>query len=113
MPPQQSKLKFAKYFDFLINKYYVQNLDKFFATISLGKPSLFQIALKKEIDLFEASGEKSKNLQMLYMILQNIGPTNCERVFSNSKDFVSKKRSRLTDKTIDNLCFLKEIFKKN
>ena len=36
------------------------------------------------------------------MILQNISPTSVasERAFSNSNDFVTKKRSNLSDKTI-------------
>ena len=93
----------------------LKRIDKFSASTSLSKPSSFQTALKKEMDLFEASGEKSKNLKRLYMILQNIAPTSCasERAFSTSNDFVSKKRSRLSDKSIDNLCFLKGIFKED
>ena len=73
----------------------------------------FQATVKKEMNLFQSTNERSKNLNLLYMILQNINLTSVasERAFSNSNDFVTKKRSNLSDKTIDNLCFLKGIFK--
>ena len=69
--------------------------------------------MKKEMDLFQITGERSKNLELLYKILQNVAPTSVasERAFSISSNFVSKKRSRLSDKSIDNLCFLKGVFK--
>ena len=78
-----------------------------------GKKNSLQTALKKEFDLFQTTGERSKNLELLYKILQNIAPTSVgsERAFSNANDFVTKKRCRLSDKSIDNLCFLKSIFK--
>ena len=47
------------------------------------------------------------------MNLQNVAPTSCasERASSNSNNFVNKKI--LSDKNLDNLCFLYEIFKEN
>ena len=78
-----------------------------------NKKLSFQATVKKEMDLFQTTNERSKNLKLLYMIMQNISPTSVasERAFSNSNDFVTKKRANLSDKTIDNLCFLKSIFK--
>ena len=46
-------------------------------------------------------------------ILPPLVVLDSERVFDNSNDFVTKKRPCLSDKTIDNLCFLKGIFKEN
>ena len=47
----------------------------------------FQATVKKEMNLFQSTNERSKNLNLLYMILQNISPTSVasERAFSNSK----------------------------
>ena len=39
--------------------------------------------------------------------------TQNERNFSTVTDFVTKKRSRLADATLDALCFLKTILKQN
>ena len=83
---------------------------------SIGsKKNTFENSIKKEMDLFQTSGEKSKNLELLSQVLQNVAPTSVasERAFSISNDFVTKKRSRLSDKSIDNLCFLKSIFTQN
>ena len=78
-----------------------------------SKKMSFQDTIKKEMDLFQITHEKSKNLNLLYTILQNISPTSVasERAFSNSNDFVTKKRACLSDESIDSLCFLKGIFK--
>ena len=87
-------------------------LDKLSDETATKKLS-FQETIKKEMELFKLTNERSKNLSQLYMILQNISPTSVasERAFSNSNDFVTKKRCNLSDKSVDNLCFLKSIFK--
>ena len=71
----------------------------------------YQEIVKKRNERLKSINERGKNLNMLKMILQNISPTSValasERAFSNSNDFVTKKRSHISDKPIDNLCFLK------
>lgn len=72
-------------------------------------------SLSKEINIFAATGKITANLQMLKNALFCIRPTSTqnERNFSISGIFVSKHRTRLADKSINNLCMLKSYFNKN
>ena len=72
----------------------------------------FNKILKKEMLLFEDSGKMPLNLEKLFNALKCIQPTSTEseRVFSTSSNFCSKKRSNLSDKSINMLCFLKSYF---
>lgn len=71
--------------------------------------------LTKEFNLFEVTGKLTTNLENLKLALTTIRPTSTqnERNFSTSGHFVSKKRNRLKDSSIDCLCFLKHYFMKN
>ena len=55
----------------------------------------------KRNERLKSRNEKSKNLNLLYMLLQSISPTSAalasERVFSNSNDFMTQKWSNLSD----------------
>ena len=69
--------------------------------------------LQEEIRVFELTGSRSDNLTLLYQALLTIPPTSVEseRAFSVAGLFVTKLRSSLGDKSIDQLCFLKAYFK--
>ena len=49
--------------------------------------------------------------EKLYIILKNIAPTSVssEQAFSVAGSFVPNRRSRLSDESIDDLCFEKAI----
>ena len=71
--------------------------------------------LTNEINIFHATRKITANLELLRNALNTIRPTltQNERNFSISGNFVSKIRNRLSDKSIDNLCFLKSFLMKN
>ena len=85
------------------------------STSKANEITTLQKSIKKEMELFQVTNVRSSNLEKLYTILQNVAPTSVssERAFSNSSDFVPKKRSCLGDESLDDLCFLKAVFKKN
>lgn len=72
-----------------------------------------RMTMKQEFNMFQATGERTPNLQLLRDALSTIKPTSTqnERNFSIATDFVSKKRTRLSSETLDALCFLKSYFK--
>ena len=72
-------------------------------------------SLKSEMALFEATNGKQKGecLQKVELVVKNISPTSIysEQAFSLSSDFITKKRSLLSDQAIDDvLCFEKGYF---
>lgn len=71
------------------------------------------LTMAQEMKLFEDSGERTKNLELIYQALLPPTSVAAERAFSTSNNFVSKTRNRLGDSTIDDLCFLKHYFKKD
>ncbi|CAK1597847.1 unnamed protein product [Parnassius mnemosyne] len=68
--------------------------------------------IKKEFLLFEKTGKRTPNLETLYKALISVKQTSTEneRVFSISGNVVSKIRSRLSDKSINALVYLKAYF---
>lgn len=70
--------------------------------------------LKSEFMLFKNTGQRTENLQKLYNALLCIKPTSTdvERVFSVCTNFCTKIRSRLSDKSLQALVFLKYYYKK-
>lgn len=68
--------------------------------------------LRQEFALFKATGKRTENLQRLYAVICTIKPTSTdsERVFSNSSAFCTKVRSRLSDKSLNALVFLKSYY---
>ena len=70
--------------------------------------------LQKEMDVYEATGEKSTNLKKLYEALKQIPPTSVasERAFSCSGNIVPKRRSRMSDNVISDIIFLQGVFKR-
>jgi len=78
---------------------------------SMIEPDLKNILnkLKQAFTLFRNTGKRTPNLQNLYDVLLTIKPTSIdtERAFSISANFCTKIRSRLADKSINALLFLK------
>lgn len=72
-------------------------------------------SFKNDLNVLKNSGQQSPNIKRLIAALNTIKPTSTqnERNFSTSGNTVSLKRSRLSDKSIDCLCFLKYHFNKN
>jgi hypothetical protein len=73
-------------------------------------------AISKEMLVFEATGKRTSNLDLLFNAFETIPPTSVEseRAFSAAGLFVTKIRSRMSDDLLDTLCFLKAYFlKKN
>ncbi|XP_074174497.1 uncharacterized protein LOC109443974 isoform X2 [Rhinolophus sinicus] len=70
-------------------------------------------SLRKEMSLYEATHSLTPNLKTLLDALIIIRPTSTEkeRNFSTSSIFVTKRTSRLSDRAINALCFLKFHFK--
>ena len=56
-----------------------------------------------------------ESLEKLYRALKNIAPTSVysEQAFSIAGSFVPSRRSRLSDISIDDLCFEKDYFDNN
>ena len=85
-------------------KYFCQPVSEFYLQM-----------IKLEMTLFEASvkRERPPALERLYRALTSLPPTSveAERAFSSAGLFVTKIRSRLSDESIDCLCFLRKFFK--
>lgn len=67
--------------------------------------------IRKEVDVFEATGERSHNLEKLFQALISVPPTSfeveVERALSAACLFITRLRTRLTVRSIDYLHFLK------
>lgn len=82
------------------------------AELSAGKKLM--AAIKAEMALFSSSGTRGRCLQTAYSWLLTIPPTSveAERAFSAAGIFCTKLRSRLSDNSIDTLCFLRAYYQK-
>ena len=73
----------------------------------------FMQMIKREMTLFETSVQRERPpaLERLYSALTTLPPTSveAERAFSSAGLFITKIRSRLSDKSIDCLCFLRKL----
>ena len=69
--------------------------------------------LAKEFDLFDATGQRTTNIYLLLDALKSITPTSVEseRSFSAAGLFVTKLRTRLSDRSVDLLCLLKSNYR--
>jgi len=70
--------------------------------------------IKKEISLFKTTGNRRFLLKNTYDAKLTIQPTSIEseRASSSAGYFSSKIRNRISDNTLDTLCFLRHYFKK-
>ena len=68
--------------------------------------------IKREMAIFEATGDRPLCLQRIYAAVCTLPPTSveAERVFSAAGLFITKIRARLNDEAIDSLCFLRRYF---
>ena len=72
-------------------------------------------SLRSEMLAYDSNGRRSTNLDNLYYALLSIKPTSVssERAFSISGTFLTKRRARLKNSIIDDLCFSKDFLEKN
>ena len=83
--------------------------------------SAFEIAtpetetdIKDDLTVYDKTGPLSDNLKKLLNALKDISPTSVaiEREFSVSANFMTDRRTSLKHNTLDDLCFLKDFFRK-
>ena len=69
-------------------------------------------AIKAEMALFDSTGKRGSCLQTVYSYLLTVPPTSvaAERAFSEARMFTTTLRSRLSDNSIDTLCFLRAFY---
>lgn len=94
--PKRMKLSFAEEIEQALNE---ENKKD-----SVAKPSF-----QKELTLFEATGVRTENVKLLFDALKTIQATSCdsERTFSVCTRVCTKVRSRLSDKNLNIIIFLK------
>ena len=70
------------------------------------------VEIKREMAIFESTGQRPACLEKVYSALITLPPTSveAERVFSAAGLFITKIRTRLNDEAIDSLCFLRRHF---
>ena len=68
--------------------------------------------LKRDIAVFQDTGERSPLIEKIFRGLSNTLPTSveAERAFSAADLFFTKIRSHLSDESIDKLCFFRRHF---
>ena len=68
-----------------------------------------------ELKCFEGTKTKTPKILKLYKSVMTIQPSSvqAERIFSTAGLFSTKLRSRISDRTLDSLCFLRNYFKNN
>ena len=73
-----------------------------------------ELDISKEMRYFEVTSNRSENLEKMYKSFLTIKATSVqsERAFSITGLFNTKIRTRLSGKTLDALCFLKDHFQK-
>ena len=71
--------------------------------------------VQKELDLFDATGERTLRMLKIMRAIETIPPTSveAERAFSAAGLFITKLRTRLNNRSVDALCFLRAYYKKN
>ena len=74
-----------------------------------SRVSQLQTVIKLEMKLLEATVKRSSKLEQLFRALSSISPTavKAERTFSAAGLFATKLRSRLGDKSVNALGFLR------
>jgi len=85
-----------------------------FKNTGLQTKNLFT-TIKQETALFESNKTRGFHLELAYKYLKTIPPTSVEseRAFSASGYFCNRIRSRLSDASLDQLCFLRSYFQLN
>jgi hypothetical protein len=72
-------------------------------------------AVKTEMQLYTSTGNRGRCLQKAHDYLLSIPVTSVEseRAFSAAGVLCTKLRSRLADKSIDTMCFLRSFYRKD
>ena len=70
------------------------------------------LEIKREMDVFEATGERPARLNKIYRAMTTLPASSveAERTFSAAGLFLPKIRSSLSDRSLDNLVFLRKYF---
>ena len=107
--PNQKKSKLEELHQFLDEKEEVSGKQNF----STAADILTEI--KREMTIFENTGERPAILEKLFRAIQSLPPTSveAERAFSAAGMFITKLRSSLSDNSIDKLCFLRKFLLKH
>lgn len=82
------------------------------STADSSSHSRMKKQLQHELSGYEKNSILGPNLQKILSALKLIQPTSTEseRVFSLAGNICSKKRTRLSDRSLNNICFLKSYF---
>ena len=85
-------------------------LDSSLPRASRNAPVSFNLIIKKEMTLFQATNNRPKNLENLYQSLLTIRPSSveAERAFSALGLFSTRLRTRLSDDCLDGLVFMRQ-----
>lgn len=90
--------------------------DEVQPTVSLSTSSDYEksttAAIKTEFTVFQTSGVRGRCLQSAYNYLLSVPPASveAERAFSAAGLLCTKIRSRMSDKSLDALCFLRSYY---
>jgi len=70
-------------------------------------------SVKAEMAVFQSSGKRGRCLELVYRYLLSVPQTSveAERAFSAAGVLCTKMRSRLDDRTMDVLCFLRAYYR--
>lgn len=95
-----------------LEKQILEEKAEFCRKISPGQTKDLEKILKKEMSQFEADGKKGLYLNLIQDYMMCIKPTSveAERAFSAAGYICNKLRTRLGDKTINSICFLRSYF---
>src|SRR5699024_2071614 len=96
------------------NDFYKKMLEKKKQKVAPSQDNLSK-SLTEEVQLYVKSGHRGDLLEKVRKICSTIRPTSidCERAFSTAGYFCNKLRSKLSDITLNGLCFLKSYFNVN
>jgi len=71
-------------------------------------------SIKAEMAVFTSGGRRGRCLEQVYQFLLSVPPTSveAEHAFSAAGVLCTKLRSRLDDRSLDTLCFLRSYYKR-
>lgn len=107
------RAKTAINFDEMINKAVNESMEALAKESETMQTDIASV-INAKLQLFEINGTKGPHLTFIYTSMMSIPGTSVEseRAFSSAGYFCTKFRSRLSDDTLDVLCFLRSYFQK-